>query len=76
MGGCFFYENNALFPKTFFKRLWSGLVISMVNFYKILLVILTVNCGDFYQGLRTEKFDVELCNTLQHTLCNFDGELW
>ena len=37
MGVYILYQKNALFPKNFFKRLWSGLVILMVN------------CGEFLQ---------------------------
>ena len=47
-----------------------------MNFYNTLLVIVTVNCGEFIQGIRSEK--IVIVNNgefLQHTLSYYDGEL-
>ena len=62
-----------------------------MNIYNTLLVIVTVNCGEFIQGIRSEKIVTVNCgefyNTLlvivklscgefqQHTLSKCDGEL-
>ena len=63
----------------------------MVNFYNTLCVILAEDCGEFHEGLKSEKIGrgivVNFYNThlviltvnngefLQHTLSNFNGEL-
>ena len=48
----------------------------MVNFYNTLSVILTVNCGEFHQGLSSEKKLILNCGEfMQHTLSNYDGKL-
>ena len=47
-----------------------------MNFYNTLLVIVTVNCGEFIQGIRSEKIvKVNWGVFLQHTLSYCDGEL-
>ena len=47
-----------------------------MNFYNTLLVIVTVNCGEFIQGIRSEKIVMVYCGEfLQHTLSSYDGEL-
>ena len=47
-----------------------------MNFYNTLLVIVTVNCGEFIQGIRSEKIvTVNWGQFLQHTLSYCDGEL-
>ena len=47
-----------------------------MNFYNTLLVIVTVNCGEFIQGIRSEKIvTVNWGEFLQHTLSYCDGEL-
>ena len=46
----------------------------MVNFYNTLLVILTVNCGEFLQTLLV-IVTVNCGEFLKHTLSNCDGEL-
>ena len=59
MGVYILYQMNASFPKSFFKRIWSGLVILTVNCDEFLqhthLVISTVDCSDFHQALISEK---------------------
>ena len=63
-----------------------------MNFYNTLFIIWTVDCGEFYQGIRSEKIGlgfavsffnkllvivtVNRCELLQHTLSNYDSELW
>ena len=60
-----------------------------MNIYNTILVIVTVNCGEFIQGIRSEKIvTVNFYNTLlvivmvncgdfqQHTLSKCDSELW
>ena len=48
-----------------------------MNFYNALLVIVTVNCSEFIQGIRSEKIVTVNCGEfLQHTLSYCDGELW
>ena len=45
-------------------------------FYNTILVIVTVNCGEFIQGIRSEKIVTVNCGEfLQHTLSYCDGEL-
>ena len=47
-----------------------------MNFYNTLLVIVTVNWGEFIQGIRSEKIVTVNCGEfLQHTLSFCDGEL-
>ena len=47
-----------------------------MNFYNTLLVIVTVNCGEFIQGIRSEKIVKMNCvEFLQYTLSYCDGEL-
>ena len=47
-----------------------------MNFYNTLLVIVMVNCGEFIQGIRSEKIVTVNCGEfLQHTLSYCDGEL-
>ena len=46
----------------------------MVNFYNTLLVILTVNCGEFLHTLLVLVM-VNCGEFLKHTLSNCDGEL-
>ena len=47
-----------------------------MNFYNTLLVIVTVNCGEFIQGIRSEKIVKVSCGEFQqHTLSICDGEL-
>ena len=47
-----------------------------MNFYNTLLVIVTVNCSEFIQGIRSEKIVMMNCDEfLQHTLSYCDGEL-
>ena len=47
-----------------------------MNFYNTLLVIVTENCGEFIQGIRSEKIVTVNCGELlQHTLSYCDGEL-
>ena len=47
-----------------------------MNFYNPLLVIVTVNCGEFIQGIRSEKIVTVNCGEfLQHTLSYCDGEM-
>ena len=62
-----------------------------VNFYNTRLVIVTLECGEFHQEIKSEKIErqiaVNFYNTLlvivtvnyveliQHTLCNFNGRL-
>ena len=46
-----------------------------MNFYNTLLVIVTVNCGEFIQGIRSEKIvTVNWGEFQQHTLSYCDGE--
>ena len=46
------------------------------KFYNTLLVISTLYCGEFNQGIRSEKIGrVIAVNFLHHTLRNYDGEL-
>ena len=62
-----------------------------MNLYNTSLVILTINCGEFYQGIRSEKIGrlnavninitllvivtVNWGEFLKHTLSNCDDEL-
>ena len=47
-----------------------------MNFYNTFLVIVTVNCGEFIQGIRFEKIVTVNCGEfLQHTLSYCDGKL-
>ena len=47
-----------------------------MNFYNTLLVFVTVNCGEFIQGIRSEKIVTVNCGEfLQPTLSYCDGEL-
>ena len=47
-----------------------------MNFYNTLLVIVTVNCGEFIQEIRSEKMvTVNYGEFLQHTLSYYDSEL-
>ena len=47
-----------------------------MNFYNTLLVVVTVNCGEFIQGIKSEKIvTVNGGEFLQHTLSYCDGEL-
>ena len=47
-----------------------------MNFYNTLLVIVAVNCGEFIQGIRSEKIVTVNCGEfLQHILSFCDGEL-
>ena len=47
-----------------------------MNFYNTLLVIVTVNCGEFIRGIWSEKIVTVNCGEfLQHTLSYCDGEL-
>ena len=47
-----------------------------MNFYNTLLVIVTVNCGESIQGIRSEKIVTVNCGEfLQLTLSYCDGEL-
>ena len=47
-----------------------------MNFYNTLCVIVTVYCGEFIQGIRSEKIVTVNCSEfLQHTLSYCDDEL-
>ena len=47
-----------------------------MNIYNTILVIVAVNCGEFIQGIRSEKIQTVNCGEfLQHTLGYCDGEL-
>ena len=47
-----------------------------MNFYNTLLVIVTVNGGEFIQGIRSENIVTVNCGEfLKHTLSYCDGEL-
>ena len=47
-----------------------------MNFYNTLLVIVTVNCGEFIHGIRSEKIVTVNCGEFQqHTLSKCDSEL-
>ena len=49
---------------------------SRQHIYNTLKVIVTVNCGELIQGVRSEKIvKVDCDEFLQHTLSNCDGEL-
>ena len=47
-----------------------------MNFNNTFVVIVTVNCGEFIQGIRSEKIVTVNCGEfLIHTLSYCDGEL-
>ena len=61
----FIYQKNALFPQSFFKRLWSGTIDTQV--------ISMIDCSECHEGLRSAKIGWRIAVNFYNTLNNLEG---